>query len=559
MKKITLLVITLCISSYAIADIYTFTGPGEWTVAELWDVYPGEFILEGDTVYIEGECQMISEYNFENSGYIEVTATGSLVPGELEQEYAGGYIVNFGEIVNNGTLINLLVENYLEFVNNNEMVGYCSIDNVDDESTIDNNGTMLGEGFINIFGGTMFNNVGGHIEGYFLANGGTLENYGTILGMEEEVLTTIDNEGFLMNGADILNITLINLGGDVENLEDGTFSIFFCDNFSPIINDGYFEISGDMINNDTIFNNNIFINNGYYGGDGVIIGDMENNGIILPGNSPGINEVSGSLTTSAGSTIEIEIEGPSTGGTAGIDYDQLIIGGTAFLQGTLVVLDPLGVDPAIGEVYPVILFNGSDIDPSFDVTGAPLSGNKIWLMEITDTGINLIVSTIVPVDLIDFTAIKKRSSVELSWSTASEVNNQGFYVERSQNGKNWKTLGFVDGKGNTAALTAYTYTDTEPSFGLNYYRLKQQDFDGAIAWSPIRPVEFIGDLRVFPNPVASSLTILGSGDSSFEIINANGKRAMQGNLTNGTIEVNDLVPGIYFLKTLGQHMRFVKN
>lgn len=95
-----------------------------------------------------------------------------------------------------------------------------------------------------------------------------------------------------------------------------------------------------------------------------------------------------------------------------------------------------------------------------------------------------------PVELVSFTAQKNSSNdVELKWKTASESNNKGFDVQRSTDAVNWLTIGFINGKGNSAVENNYQFTDKEASAGKNYYRLQQQDFDGNRKFSAIANVD----------------------------------------------------------------------
>jgi len=91
-------------------------------------------------------------------------------------------------------------------------------------------------------------------------------------------------------------------------------------------------------------------------------------------------------------------------------------------------------------------------------------------------------NTLLPVNLIEFKVAQKSSTAVLHWSTASEQNNKGFAVERSSDATNWKQIAFVAGKNNSSAVNNYSATDFAPSNGVNYYRLKQIDFDGKTAF-----------------------------------------------------------------------------
>jgi Peptidase family M28/Secretion system C-terminal sorting domain len=117
-------------------------------------------------------------------------------------------------------------------------------------------------------------------------------------------------------------------------------------------------------------------------------------------------------------------------------------------------------------------------------------------------------SEIVPVELLAFTASARNSGVQLLWSTASELNNLGFEIERSiDNPDNFITVGFVQGKGSSTEINYYSFTDNPQLSGVNklYYRLKQVDFDGTFSYSHVVnvtydvPAEFVLSQN-YPNP-----------------------------------------------------------
>jgi len=94
-----------------------------------------------------------------------------------------------------------------------------------------------------------------------------------------------------------------------------------------------------------------------------------------------------------------------------------------------------------------------------------------------------------PVELILFTAtITVRQAVALHWITASEKNSHSFVVERSADGKVFRSLRTLAAAGSTQARTAYDLTDEQPLAGTSYYRLRQVDLDGTTTYSPVRNV-----------------------------------------------------------------------
>lgn len=114
-----------------------------------------------------------------------------------------------------------------------------------------------------------------------------------------------------------------------------------------------------------------------------------------------------------------------------------------------------------------------------------------------------------PIELLDFYAEAKNGFIEIKWITASEKNNDFFTLERSLDGKEFRPIGEVDGMGNSVETTYYTYEDHNPSLGVQYYQLKQTDFDGAYEYSKIIRVSYQEhmsqfEVTVFPNPVSTS-------------------------------------------------------
>ncbi|MDX2063511.1 MAG: hypothetical protein SFY70_10660, partial [Bacteroidia bacterium] len=91
-----------------------------------------------------------------------------------------------------------------------------------------------------------------------------------------------------------------------------------------------------------------------------------------------------------------------------------------------------------------------------------------------------------PVELLAFTGTREGQEARLRWTTASEINNDRFEVQRSLDGLRFETIGFVSGSGTTDAITNYSFTDFEtPAEDRLYYRLRQVDFDGKFSYSPI--------------------------------------------------------------------------
>lgn len=87
-----------------------------------------------------------------------------------------------------------------------------------------------------------------------------------------------------------------------------------------------------------------------------------------------------------------------------------------------------------------------------------------------------------PVQLVSFTSLCEKRQVKLEWATASEINNAGFEIQKNISGNEFKTIGFVAGRGTTSGYSEYAFTDPEVGDEANY-RLKQIDFDGQFRFS----------------------------------------------------------------------------
>ena len=133
--------------------------------------------------------------------------------------------------------------------------------------------------------------------------------------------------------------------------------------------------------------------------------------------------------------------------------------------------------------------------------------------------------TLLPVELLYFTAVPEGEHVALHWATATELNNAGFQVERSGDGERFETIIRTPGMGTTQQVTEYKEVDHDPLPGLSYYRLRQTDLDGTETWSNTVAVQWEQELPVaYPNPVHDVVTIAGIGpDAVVELLDPLGR------------------------------------
>ncbi len=163
----------------------------------------------------------------------------------------------------------------------------------------------------------------------------------------------------------------------------------------------------------------------------------------------------------------------------------------------------------------------------------------------------------VPVELMTFTARQSQQKTLLQWETASEINNKGFQIER-QEGANapWNVIGFVPSKNKGAK---YEFIDNAP-LSINYYRLRQMDYDGKYALSKVVSVSFKAEktLKVYPSIIANGfLTVETTETSDFAIFNTLGQQVMRGKSVQN-INVSTLPQGTYVLKVGDAQAKFVK-
>lgn len=222
-----------------------------------------------------------------------------------------------------------------------------------------------------------------------------------------------------------------------------------------------------------------------------------------------------------------------------------------------------GIAGAWGTVIPNSLANGvRRIEQRSLVTGSYINGSKstngIWgainTVNPTNGTVGMVITSTsapLPVKLTSFAASINNNQTELNWSTASEINNKGFEVEKSRDGVNFETVGFVKGVGNTNHINKYSFIDNNNS--NSFYRLNQLDFDGKNEFSNVISVTNTEELnlQITPNPFTNSIEInTNKNIVSAEIIDITGKSRILEviNGTNASIITNQLSNGIYFIR-----------
>ncbi|MFT3979563.1 MAG: zinc-dependent metalloprotease [Ferruginibacter sp.] len=168
---------------------------------------------------------------------------------------------------------------------------------------------------------------------------------------------------------------------------------------------------------------------------------------------------------------------------------------------------------------------------------------------------------VLPINLLTFEARPNGKNILLNWSTATEINNKGFVIERSTDGTRFESIGWVDGAINSSRTINYTYSDNfvQPD-QLYYYRLRQTDLDGRETLSEIRSAKIKGDkalqLTISPNPAKGQLRVFtagGSVTSDISLLDAKGRLVRSWRKVNASaapylLDISNIADGVYMIK-----------
>jgi hypothetical protein len=179
--------------------------------------------------------------------------------------------------------------------------------------------------------------------------------------------------------------------------------------------------------------------------------------------------------------------------------------------------------------------------------------------------------TPLPVELVNFNAVvKTNNTVQLSWQTISELNNEKFTVQKSMDANQWSEIVTLDGAGNSSVVLNYIAVDTAPFTGTSYYRIKQSDFNGDFSYSHVKAVSIevdgIKEIYISPNPTHNSLKIEAVPEvlSDLKFFNSLGievshlihRDSYTG--ASATFNLSELSSGVFWVKTKYSVYKIVK-
>ncbi len=175
-----------------------------------------------------------------------------------------------------------------------------------------------------------------------------------------------------------------------------------------------------------------------------------------------------------------------------------------------------------------------------------------------------------PIELVSFDATLQGNSVELTWVSATEINNDFYSIYKSNDGEIWEFWKDVQGAGNSSVELSYAEMDNKPNQGKTYYKLSQTDFDGTSEELGIRVVRFNtgnDNFTAYPNPTEGFVTIEGAYNNlnSLRIVSAlgtvvtNDVAVVSVSPRQLKLDFSNLSNGTYFIHLDNAVIQVVKN
>ncbi len=179
----------------------------------------------------------------------------------------------------------------------------------------------------------------------------------------------------------------------------------------------------------------------------------------------------------------------------------------------------------------------------------------------TNTTLNTIgipeLDVTLPIELLQFDAyLDENHHAQLTWITASEINNSYFEVQRSSNGKDFATIGKIAGKGTSSEIHSYHFEDENlpASTSTVYFRLKQIDFNGQSVFSEIISLSLQNEHRakIFYNSIQNTMEVIAASSLQLQVFDAVGRLVKNVEIIEGrqTVDLKGLESGVYVYQLL---------
>jgi hypothetical protein len=178
--------------------------------------------------------------------------------------------------------------------------------------------------------------------------------------------------------------------------------------------------------------------------------------------------------------------------------------------------------------------------------------NNLW---VAVDNLNFEPAIVLPVGLSNFTASNANGKALLKWQTLSEQGTANFIVQNSINGVNWHDLALLPAAGNSNSKKDYSYTQSNPEKGTNYYRLLQTDISGSKSYSDTRLLKVDNNTRAFSllnnSTSAYELQLQINEPVTLSVFNANGMLMKKSKFAPGLqlLDLSNYAKGLYFIRS----------
>jgi hypothetical protein len=330
-------------------------------------------------------------------------------------------------------------------------------------------------------------------------------------------------------------------------------------------------------------NNNTLTVNGDVSNTGTLdIGDSSNPANVTAGVSMAIVANDGIITIwgnlIVNNSLAVTIQGPNgaiiiKGNIIMADGASLVVNGTLQVDGNFT--GGMNTDVLVGAGGAIAVGGELTVGPGSFVhlsctTGTPPTGTGCGTFHAhscaPDPDSQAFCSTAgLPVELLFFSAVPGINSVNLNWSTASELNVDYFTVEKSQDAKIFTSLANVSGHGTSSIKNDYAIEDEKPTLGTTYYRLTEVDMDKSVRPLKIIRVDFTGakSLSIFPNPATGGhltfeLNFVPEGEVVVSIVDLRGVTLSEFSINQPSITLPlQLTSGVYVVMLRSNDFRSV--
>jgi hypothetical protein len=394
-------------------------------------------------------------------------------------------------------------------------------------------------------GVTLTNNSGGGFrdQGIFnhgniiVSSGGTFNNNGEFynedLGPSVTINGTGSNSGIMYDAKLIISGVFSNSNIIVQSSSISPITInsggIFNNGASATLISSYTVNTGGTFNNLSTLSGNVTFKGG---------GTVNNSATIAPGNSPGVDDITGDYTATPTAIHNFEV-----GGTLSNQYDRLLVSGNLNLNGTLNVTLINGFAPVT--THDLTIMTGT-VNGTFSTVNIPSSYTLVY----NNNSIVLHHLETLPVTFISLSGERQSDGIQLDWLVGTEQNVLQYEVERSGDGRQFYKAGTVAATGRNH----YSYTDIGFS-GEDFYRIKSVDVNGDYKYSPV--IRALGNrssvlLKAFPSPAINKMIIqhpIPPSGSKIVINSMEGKPVMTiipNSASQQTkVDISGLKPGVY--------------